>query len=235
MGGAFMTGTISQLAIATALFLGIHIVPSSFMRKAIIDKIGAGAYMGVYSLLSAVFLVWMVMAFNAAPSGAELWEVGNWGRYLAIAVMVLASILFVGAYTGKSPTAIGGQKSIKNESSRSGLNAITRHPLMWAFVLWSGVHLLNNADQKSIIFFLGFGGLALAGTFLIDEKRARELGSDWNDYTAHTSNIPFLALLTGRAKLSIKALWWRVLIGLVLFMGLFHLHTMVIGASPFPM
>ncbi|MBL4907392.1 MAG: NnrU family protein [Sneathiella sp.] len=230
-----MTGTITHLVIATSLFLGIHIIPSSFLRQTIVGKIGTGAYMGVYSLISAGSLIWMVMAFNAAPYGAEFWQVGSWGRYVAIAGMVLASILFIGPYTGKSPTGIGGQGSVKSENARSGLNAITRHPLMWAIAIWSSVHLLNNGDLKSVIFFAGLGGLALAGTFLIDAKRAHQLGDDWNDYSAHTSNIPFLALLTGRAKLSLKALWWRVLIGLVIFMAFFHLHTLVIGVSPFPL
>lgn len=230
-----MTGTILELLIATVFFVGIHTIPSSFMREAIVGKIGRNAYMAMFSLLSIAFLVWMVMAFNAAPYGEVLWEVGNWGRYLAIGLMVIASILFIAPYTGVSATGIGGEKSVKKEAARSGLNAITRHPLMWSFVIWSAVHLLNNGDLKSIIFFVGFGGLALAGTFLIDAKRKRDVGEGWSDYTAHTSNVPFLALLQGRAKLSIGSVWWKVLIGLVLFMAFFHLHTMVIGVPPFPL
>ncbi len=105
---------------------------------------------------------------------------------------------------------------------------------MWSFVLWSIAHLLNNGDLRSIIFFGGFGGLALVGTFMIDRKRAKALGSDWTVFKEGTSNIPFLAVLQGRASLSIKQLWWRVLAGLFVFMAFFHLHTMVIGASPFP-
>lgn len=230
-----MTGTISQLAIATFLFLGIHILPSSFLRKVIVDKIGLKAYLGGYSLLSAAFLIWMVMAFIAAPYGPVYWEFGNWARYVVILAMIPASIFFIAPYTGKSPTGIGGEKSVKSQSARSGLNAITRHPLMWAFILWSGAHLLNNGDLKSIIFFGGFGALALAGTILIDAKKARQLGADWTDYSAHTSNVPMLAILSGNAKLAFKPLWWRVLIGLFVFMAFFHLHTMVVGVSPFPM
>jgi len=230
-----MTGTILELFIATICFVGIHTIPSSFMKGAIVSKIGQKAYMGVFSLLSLGFLVWMVMAFNAAPYGDVFWEVGNWGRYLAIVAMLVASILFLGPYTGASATGVGGEKSVKKEGARSGLNAITRHPLMWAFVLWAGVHLINNGDLKSIIFFAGFGALALAGTFLIDAKRKRDVSEGWDDYVAHTSNVPFLALLQGQAKLSIKSIWWKVLIGFVLFMAFFHLHLRVIGVSPFPL
>lgn len=230
-----MTGTISQLAIATALFLAIHIVPSSFLRQIFVDKIGQGAYLGIYSLLSIGSLAWMGMAFIDAPYGTVYWEFGNWARYVVIVAMVPASIFFIAPYTGISPTGIGGQKSVKKDSARGGINAITRHPLMWSFILWSGAHMLNNGDMKSIIFFLGFGGLAFCGTLLIDAKRAKELGADWEDYAAHTSNVPFLAILGGQAKLDIKGLWWRVLIGLVVFMAFFHLHAMIIGVSPLPM
>ncbi|MEH6403027.1 MAG: NnrU family protein [Sneathiella sp.] len=230
-----MTGTILELFIATILFVGIHTIPSSFMKGAIVGKIGEKAYTGVFSLLSLGFLIWMIMAFIAAPYGDVIWEVGNWGRYLAIVAMLIASILFLGPFTGASATGVGGEKSVAKEGARSGINALTRHPLMWAFVLWAGVHLINNGDLKSIIFFAGFGSLALAGTYLIDAKRKRDVGDGWEKYVAHTSNIPFLALLQGRAKLSIKSIWWKALIGFVLFMAFFHLHTKVIGVSPFPL
>jgi len=229
-----MTGTIFLLFIATFAFVAIHIVPSSFMREAVVSRIGNLPYLGLFSLLSGAFMVWMVMAYIDAPDGPVLWELENEARYAAIVLMVVAVIFFVSAYTTKNPTAIGNEKSATDPKARGGINAITRHPLMWSFVLWSIAHLLNNGDLRSIIFFGGFGGLALVGTFMIDRKRAKALGSDWITFKEGTSNIPFLAVLQGRASLSIKQLWWRVLAGLFVFMAFFHLHTMVIGASPFP-
>lgn len=230
-----MTGTISSLVLATLVFIGIHIIPSSFLRGALVSRVGLGVYLAGYSLLSAAALIWMIMAYIAAPYGPVYWEFGNWTRYAAIAGMLVAAILFVGPYTGRSPTGIGGQKTVNTPAARSGLNAITRHPLMWAFAIWSAVHLLNNGDLRSIIFFAGFGGMALLGSVMIDKKRAKEIGSDYLDYAKATSNIPFMALLQRRASLSIKDVWWRVLIGLFAFMAFFHLHTMIIGVSPFPL
>lgn len=229
-----MTGTILLLFIATFAFAAIHIVPSSFLRDAVVSRIGNLPYLGLFSLLSGVFMVWMVMAYIDAPDGPVFWQLENEARYAAIVLMVFAVIFFVSAYTTKNPTAIGNEKSATDLKARGGINAITRHPLMWSFVLWSIAHLLNNGDLRSIIFFGGFGGVALVGTFMIDRKRAKALGSDWIGFKEGTSNIPFLAVLQGKASLSIKQLWWRVLAGLFVFMASFHLHTMVIGASPFP-
>jgi len=229
-----MTGTLSSLLLATFLFGAIHIIPSSFLRAKLVDKVGALPYLGLFSLMSLVFFVWMIMAYIDAPYGDMLWDLGGWTRYVAIAGMVLASILMVGAYTNRSPTGIGGEKSVNNPAARGGIHAITRHPLMWAITIWSGVHLLNNGDVKSVIFFVGLGGVALLGTVMIDKKRAKELGADYVNYAKLTSNIPFLAIVQGRAKISVKAIWWRVLAGLFVFMAFFHLHNMVIGVSPFP-
>lgn len=229
-----MTGTLSSLVIATIFFLGIHILPSSYLRTSVVAKIGNGPYMGLFSLASVVGFIWMVFAYIDAPDGPLLWELGNGARYAAIILMVFAAIFFVSAYTSRNPTAIGNDTKVLDPAVRGGINAITRHPLMWSFVLWSLAHLLNNGDTRSVIFFGGFGLLALLGSHMIDLKKAKSLGADWTVFKDGTSNIPFLAVLQGRAKLSLGQLWWRVLAGLILFMAFFHLHRVLIGVSPFP-
>ncbi len=229
-----MFDTLDGLILATVLFLAIHIVPSSFLRAKLVGMVGENGYLAGYSILSAVFLAWMIMAYINAPVDYFLWDLGNVGRYLAIPLMALAFILFIGPFTGASPTSVKAQSTIEKEGAHQGLNAITRHPMMWSFVIWAFVHALNNGDLKSLVFFVGYGGLALAGTFLIDAKRAKELGPKWAEYKSQTSNIPFAAILAGRAQLSIKQLWWRVAIGLFLFMAAYHTHELVLGVSPFP-
>ncbi len=229
-----MTGSLTALVIATAVFLGIHIIPSSYMRDGLVARIGTLPYLGLFSLVSGGAMAWMVFAYLDAPEGQILWQFDNAARYAAIVLMLIASVFFVSAYTSRNPTAIGNESKVTDPAASGGIVAITRHPLMWSFVLWSVAHLLNNGDMKSVIFFGGFGLLAFVGTIMIDKKRAKALGADWLPFRDNTSNIPFLALLQGRAKLSIKQLWWRVLAGVILFMAFFHLHTMVIGVPPFP-
>jgi uncharacterized membrane protein len=229
-----MTGTLTSLVIATAVFLGIHIIPSSYLRSGIVARIGNLPYLGLFSLLSGGAMAWMVIAYNDAPDGQVLWQFDNAARYAAIILMLIASILFVSAYTSRNPTAIGNESKVTDPAASGGIVAVTRHPLMWSFVLWSVAHLLNNGDTRSVIFFGGIGVLAFIGTIMIDKKRALALGADWVSFSDNTSNVPFLAVLQGRASLSLKQLWWRVLAGVILFMAFFHLHTMVIGVPPFP-
>ncbi|WP_037493110.1 NnrU family protein, partial [Sneathiella glossodoripedis] len=220
-----MTGSLWALVTATAVFLAIHIIPSSFMRSALVARVGTGAYLGGFSLLSAGAMIWMIFAYLDAPDGPIFWQFENSARYTAIGLMIVASVLFVSAYTSRNPTAIGNEKKVTDPAARGGIVAITRHPLMWSFVLWAIAHLLNNGDLRSIIFFGGFGLLAFLGTIMIDKKRAADLGEKWTEFKNSTSNIPFLAVFQGRAKLSISQLWWRVIAGFVLFMAFFHLHA----------
>ena len=230
-----MTGTLGELILAALAFLFIHIIPSSFLRERLVSKVGEKAYLAGFSLLSLAVLIWLVFAFRAAPMGEMLWDAGNAGRYLAMLLMLIASILFVSANTSPNPTAVGAGKLLERESAYSGINAITRHPLMWSITLWSITHIINNGEISAIVFFGTFGLLAFSGTFLIDAKKARQLKDGWGAYKARTSNIPFVAILQRRATLSIKPLWWRILLGIVLYAVLFHFHSFVFGVSPNPM
>ncbi len=229
-----MTGTVGELILAALAFLAIHIVPSSVLRERVVSRIGEKAYMAGFSLLSIVILIWLVMAYRATPFGDMLWDAGNGGRHLAMLLMLIASILFFGAITSPNPTAIGADKMLGKESAYSGINAITRHPMMWSFTRWSIAHIVNNGDITSIVFFGTFGLLAFVGTFLIDAKKARQLKDGWGAYETRTSNIPFAAIIQGRATLSITPLWWRVLLGVVLFAALYLLHPLAFGVSPGP-
>src|SRR5690606_11427855 len=167
-----MTGTMGALLLAALVFLAIHIIPSSVLRGRIVAATGEKAYLAGFSLLSILVFVWLVLAYRDAPAGETLWQAGNAGRHIGMLLMLIASILFVGGLTSPNRTAVGAARLLGKESAYSGINAITRHPMMWSFLLWSITHVINNGDIASLIFFGTVGVLALAGTFLIDAKKA---------------------------------------------------------------
>lgn len=229
-----MTGTIEMLFLSTVAFLAIHIIPSSFIRAGLTASIGERAYMILYSLLSVIGLVWMVMAYGAAPEGKALWDAGNGARYAGSLLMVIAFIFMVSAYTSKNPTGIGMDRFVNDTRVTHGFIAITRHPLMWAIIIWAFVHTLNKATITAVIFFGGLGLLALAGTLLIDRKKAEQMPEKWPDFASRTSNIPFLAILQGRAALSLSQIWWRVVLGALVFAAFYGIHAVLFGVSPYP-
>jgi uncharacterized membrane protein len=121
------------------------------------------------------------------------------------------------------------------EDAASGMLRITRHPFLWGVALWSAVHLAANGDLPSVIFFGTFAILSVLGTFSIDARRQKKLGDAWQGFAGKTSNIPFLAILTGRNRLAIgELLSWRQAVALVAFAAIMLSHHRLFGVSPFP-
>ena len=97
--------------------------------------------------------------------------------------MWLASILFVGSFIRNPalPGAPGPKGGPDREYSR-----ITRHPMMWSFALWAGVHLAVVGMPKALVFdgailILALGGAAgqdARSRELMGERLARMDGAD---------------------------------------------------------
>ncbi|WP_416897755.1 MAG: NnrU family protein [Minwuia sp.] len=227
-------GELSGLVLATLFFILVHVVPATPLRAALVGRIGEGTYSAVFSVISLIGLVWMVMAFNAAPNGAFLWYNAGPLQYLSILLMFIALVLGIGGLIGSNPTSVGGKVPASGEPA-TGFVRITRHPFLTSVVIWSLAHLIVRGDLKALIFFGGLGLLSAAGTQLIDGRRARSLGAEWDRFAAVTSVVPFLAILQGRNRLAVAELkWWRLAIGIVLFLAILHFHTAIMGVSPLP-
>lgn len=226
-------GEFWHLGLATAVFLAIHIVPSSVLRGALVARLGEKGYAFLFSLLSLAAIVWMVMAFNAAPSGPVLWMNHGPLQYVTLVLMLLALMLGVGGLIGRIPTAVGGRLAAEGEPA-TGFLRITRHPFMVAVVIWALAHLLIRGDMRAIVFFGGLGLLAAVGTLLIDAKSRGRL-SGWAGFERVTSIIPFLAIVQGRNRLALRELGLlRPAIGFILFMAILHAHPWIMGVSPLP-
>ncbi len=227
---------MASLIAAGALFLAIHVLVSGTpLRGAIVARIGEMPYKGLFSLASLGALAWLAMAYNRAEY-VELWDLGAGARHLALAVMPFACILAVGAFSVPNPTVMGMEGALRAPDAAKGILKVTRHPFLWAVVLWALAHLLANGDLASAVLFGTLLILALVGPPLVDAKRAKSHGEDWRRYLAVTSNLPLAALLSGRARTSLAEIgWWRLAAGLGLYVVLVLLHNLVIGVSPLPL
>ena len=219
----------SQLVIATAAFLATHFVPSTPLRAALVKSAGERAYLGLYTLVAFATLGWMIYAYVRAPAEA-LWP----GLRLVPAVaMPFAFIFVVGGLLQKNPTAVGQARFLAQEDPARGMLRVTRHPMMWGFMLWAGAHVLARGDLKSLVFFGGFLLLAASGTRLIDARRAREAGEAWTRFRALTSNIPFVAIAQGRNRFDPGEIGLvKIAFGLILYGGFLLAHGWLFGAQP---
>jgi uncharacterized membrane protein len=211
---------IANLALAVVFFVGIHAIPAvASARSAAVKAVGENAFRGIFSLVSAAGLIWVIWAYKGAPAlEPMLWTGGAAARYVALVLMAIAFVLFVCALSAPNPTSAGGEKLLKKGDAAHGIFRVTRHPLMWSFGLWGAAHLINRTDPASLWLFGGMTLLALTGTMMIDGKKKRLFPEQWDGFAAVTSNVPFAAIIARRNKLDIGEIgWWRIVLGLVIW------------------
>ena len=221
---------IAQLTLATLAFLGTHFVSSTPLRASLSRAIGERGYLVVYSLAAFATLGWMIWAYGRAPF-QPLWP-GL--RLVPLVLMPFALVFAASALMGRNPTAIGQAGAMKADEPARGIIRVTRHPLMWGIMLWGAAHVLARGDLASLVFFGGFLVLAALGTVLIDARKARDLGTDWQRFAAVTSNVPFGAIAAGRNRFVFGEIGLkRIGVGLALFVVLLLAHPYLFGARAY--
>ncbi len=227
---------MTELALIILAFTALHVVPSTSLRARIIDRFGRGMFMTGLSVASVVLFAWLWVAYFRALGQIEtvFWITGFHERVASAAVMLMVFYLAVLMVTQRPMVIISGEHILSDPAKIRGVLRITRHPLMWVLGLWAIIHLFNNADPAGFLLFGYFVLLALGGTFVIDRRRARLMGADWQRLKAQTSNIPFMAIATGRNR----CVWsecggWRLILAIALWAAMLHFHGDLIGTPIF--
>ena len=222
---------MSALVVATAAFLVTHFVTSTPLRAKLVGAMGEWPYRGVYSLVALVTLAWMVWTYAHAPR-EPLWA-GL--RELPRVLMPLAFVLLACGYW-RNPTMVGAERLLRSDDPARGIIRVTRHPIMWAVMLWSAAHIAARGELRALVFFGGFLVLALLGTILIDRRKASS--ADFQRFAAVTSNVPFVAIAQGRNRIVWREIGWlRPALGISLFVVVLFIHPWISGgaqAQPYP-
>jgi uncharacterized membrane protein len=223
---------MTDLVVAALFFVGTHIgIASTPLRTEVIGRIGERGYRLLFSLVSLAAIVWLVMAYRAAPL-IPVWQGGPFFAALAILVMPFACLLLVTAVLQANPTAIGQQPDPDAPEPARGMLRVTRHPMMWGIGLWAVTHLLANPDQASIVFFGAFAALAFGGAAALDQRLTRENRPGWGIFVQRTSFLPFAAILEGRQQFVWAEIGWsRVALALGLYVLLLVLHPWLFGVA----
>lgn len=210
---------------AAVLWLALHLgVSGTPLRATVAGPLGERRFAAVYSILSAVFLVLLILGFRRAET-TPLWYAPPWLVAVIDAVMLVAFVFFVAAFV---PARGGGE-------GPRGIARVTRHPLMTAIGLWSGAHLVANGDTASLVFFGTFLLTVLLGVPAQDMKLARRDPEKAEKLFPVTSRLPFAAILAGRNRLMAREIGWiPPVLGILVWIAVLHLHQLVIGVPATP-
>ncbi|WP_037479185.1 NnrU family protein [Sphingobium sp. ba1] len=188
-----------MVLIAATAFVGTHFILSHPLRAPLVARLGEKGFLGVYSLVAAITLIWMIVAYRAAPVTPMLWPVGDGLWAIATVIMLVASILLLGSLVG-NPAMPNPDGPIMVPAEAKGVFAITRHPMMWAFAMWGLAHILVYPVAANIIVSVAIILLSLVGAALQDRKKEVLTPAAWQHWESRTSYWPFAAILAGRAR-----------------------------------
>jgi len=227
---------LTVLGVATVSFVGSHFLLSAHpLRGRLVGVMGAGGFMGFYSLVSLATFGWMLWAWRSAPFEL-LWASPPWTLWVTVVGTFIAFLFLVIGFTTPNPTAMmqSGQLE-KGADAVRGITRITRHPALWGFVLWGLAHLASNGDGRSAWVMGGMVVLGLGGMLHIDRRRKRAHPDGWATFAERTSLVPFAAIARGRQKLVLSEIGWlRPLASVVVFVEMGLIHRWTIGVSPWP-
>jgi uncharacterized membrane protein len=171
------------------LFLGVHsvvIVAPSF-RTRTIQRMGEGAWKGLYALISLAGFVLICYGFGLARQApVVLYSPPTWLRHLALLVMLPVFPLLIAAYLpGRIKTA-------------------AKHPMLAAVKFWAFAHLLANGSLADVLLFGGFLAWAVVDRISVKRRATPQVlrtapPGPWNDAIAVVLGLAVYALLIGWA------------------------------------
>ncbi len=230
-----MTGW-TEYILAMALFFASHFLPRvGGLRDYLIRTVGRRLYFSAYGLFSLALLVWVIVAAGRAPH-VEFWPQTPWTRWVPNIALPLAAILITCGTGLTNPFTLGGSRHAELDPGDPGFAAVSRHPLFLALALWAGSHLAPNGNLAHVILFGSFTVIALAAIPAFDAMARRDLGHRAAPFFGATAILSLRPLFDGRWRAAnIRRTVIGATIGLMLWIALIHLHSLVIGVSPFPL
>ncbi len=228
---------MTAFIIAICLFVGSHLILARDpIRAGLIKKMGVGGFRGLYTLISLATFGWMLWTYPSAQAESSiLWQPSMGLRDGAVIIIFFAFILAVPGLLTRNPTLATQESALKHENAAYGMTRVTRHPFMFAVVVWGMWHAFMTGYTAAVLLFGGMAVLAAIGMVSIDRKRASTYGDRWATFAQTTSRIPFLAIIKGHNHFSMKEIGlWRLAVGVIVFAVVLYYHQAWFGKSPLP-
>ncbi|WP_439958422.1 NnrU family protein [Roseovarius mucosus] len=190
-------------------------------------RLGASGFTLAYSALSLAVLAWLIAAAGRAPH-VTLWDWAPWQVHVPLIVMGPVCVILALSIGRPNPFSFGGARNDLFDPARPGIVRWSRHPLLAALALWAAAHVVPNGDLAHVILFGTFAAFAVLGGRLIDRRKRRGMGADWQRLRVVVEDAP---LLSWRWPGDILA---RLVAAVFLYAMLLWVHPVLFGVSPLP-
>jgi uncharacterized membrane protein len=180
---------MTLLVVGLLVFLGMHSarIVAEDARNAFIARRGLGVWKGLYTLVSAVGLVLIVIGYGQARAQpVALWDLQLAGRYAGSALALIAFVFFAAVYV-----------------PRNAIKARLHHPMVLGTKLWALGHLLANGTLADLVLF---GAFLLWSALSFRAARARDRAAG-TSYPAGDVTGTLIALVVGLALGLVFMLW----------------------------
>ena len=217
-----------EFAAAYVVFFLSHSVPvRPPLRPWLQARLGASGFTMAYSALSLGVLAWLIGAAGRAPQ-VTLWDWAPWQVHVPLIVMAPVCLILALSIARPNPFSFGGARNDQFDPARPGIVRWLRHPLLAALALWAAAHIVPNGDLAHVILFGTFTAFALLGGGLIDSRKRREMGPEWQCLQEASKRASGLSLyMSGETAV-------RLVAGIGLYVLLLWLHPGLFGVSPLP-
>ncbi len=141
--------------VGLVVFFGIHSVSiaAPHWRTRQLALRGEGAWKGLYSVVSLVGLVLLIVGYGQARrAGVILYQPPVYLRHVALLLMLpVFPLLFAAYFPGR-------------------IKAATKHPMLVAIKLWAFAHLLANGSLADVLLFGVFLAWAVADRISVKRR-----------------------------------------------------------------
>lgn len=180
---------MTALVIGLVVFLGSHSVRifAPVWRARQIERLGAGGWKGVYSVVSLIGLLLIVWGYGASREvPVALWVPPIWTRHLAALLTLPAFVLLAASH-------VPGTR----------IKARLGHPMVVGVKLWAFAHLIANGTLADALLFGGFLAWAVVD-FRSARLRDRVAGTR---YPAGHASKDAVAVVVGFVAWAVFAFW----------------------------
>src|SRR5262245_64772075 len=118
-----------NLLLAALAFVSAHfLISSTRLRGHLVARLGARAYAGLFSAQAFGLILWLALAFRAAPRDRFLWALPG-ETHLVLTLMPFILVLAIGGFVAPNPSAVM-QPSPGAAWPPTVILSVTRHPVM---------------------------------------------------------------------------------------------------------